>query len=49
MDIIGFMDHEGPLMASREAEVEDVLAGPAGGAEDEESHVIMKTGQAAKT
>lgn len=36
-------------MASREAEIEEVFAGPAGRAEDEKSHVMMKTGRAVKT
>ncbi|XXT27720.1 hypothetical protein WMF45_36270 [Sorangium sp. So ce448] len=47
-DLLRGSNEGGQTMAPREAEVEDVLAGPAGRAEYEESHV-MKTGRAAKT
>ncbi len=48
-DLVRRSNEGGQVMASGEAEVEEVLAGPAGRAEDEDSHVPVKTGPGAKT
>ncbi len=48
-DLVRRSNEGGEVVTSSEAEVEEVLAGPAGRAEDEDSHVFVKTGPATKT